>query len=1027
MKALLLIHVLGAALQPGLAVAEPGALAQAAALRREGASLVGRGLYSQAAEPYRKASALRAGDLSLLKDLMWVLWRAGDREGAIDAASRALRMKKDDLEALNLLAVAQFAAGHYREAFQSYLASDALAPDQVDVKRALATLYEKEKDYAHALVYCDVGLADRPDDAARHAQRAHLLFLLGRYEESEASWRSALETSPDDFEYSFQLARARYFEGRHEEAARAVGALLRDDPHHNPALEFLMQISIVNGRRDWVFPVLERVLQDGRPEDEARMLALAKMYDDERMLAQELRTLDRILSLNPINGAAVRARAEFMEAYGRPDQTIADYESLVRLNPTAAPEWQRLAEALYAAGRTRPALDAMATARELYPTDVPLLIAQSRFLDETGSPEAGQALLTRWLESNDETVLPVLLYHGLAARDDDPMLASPVHITTAAFRGQMKALHDAGFTPVTSAEAAAWFHGKGTLPASPVLITFDDARLDGFRPADPILEEFGLKATMFAPIANVEPGLPGFASWEELKAYQGTGRWEIAAHGDQGHTFIQKDARGRLARFLTNRMWLKAEGRLETADEWSRRVAADHESSKKKILERLGETPAAFAYPEGEYGQVEAPNLPDSGPRGLRLCADSYGVCFQQDGRGLNVRSMDPARATRVEPRRDWTGERLVLHIRDQSPFVLVRRTLLHRLAWSGKTHDAALLLEANRRAGVSEWILIADEARIRYAAGDLEAALRLAQHALELEPGAENRELFAEVSRKAPLQWKPEFVYDNDNRGRNNRVFRQTLGPWSALGLDEVSHFHASYSEPGVPTVTDDGGGFELTRVVTQDQEAGLRLEGHILGAGAPDTFSILGTLRSRWTDSFETSAQVGHEPYMYARALLAGVRERLISVSAASGRADALQLSARLRLASLTDGNERYTGAAAVSEPVPGLHGLRAIAQFATDGVKEFSANYYSPFHLRTYSAGVDYTDKPLPWLTTSLRYLPGYAEEGGAPSSFAQELDAYASVQRDALSLRPSISYTRTPTYRSTSYGLGLDYRF
>ena len=986
-----------------------------------------QGLYTQAVEPYRKAAAIRVGDRALLKDLMWVLWRAGDREGAIDAATRALSMKKDDLEALNLLAVAQFAAGHYGEAFQSYLASDALAPKQVDVKRALATLYERDKDYERALAYCDAGVADRPDDAARHAQRAHLLFLLGRYEESEASWRAALDWSPDDFEYAFQLARTLYFEGRREESALAVAGLLKHEPHHNPALEFLTQISIVNGRRDWVFPVLERILQDGRPEDEARMLTLAKLYEDEGMLAQQLRTLDRILALDPSNGAAVRARAEFLDAYGRPDQAIGDYERLLQLNPTAAPEWQRLAEALFANGQMQRGLDAMAKARELHPTDVPMLIAQSRFLDETGHEEAGRALLARWLESNEESVLPVLLYHGLAVRDDDPMLASPVHITTAAFRGQMKALRDAGFTPVTSAAAAAWFRGKSALPPRPVLITFDDARLDGFRPADPILKEFGLKATMFAPMSNVEPGLPGFASWDELKAYQATGRWEIAAHGDQGHTFVRKDADGRLARFLTNRMWLKAEGRLETTEEWARRVSADHDSSKKKILERLGEAPSAFAYPEGEYGQVEAPNLPDSGPRGLRLCAESYAVCFQQDGRGLNVRSMDPARAARVEPRRDWTGERLVRHIRDQSPFVLVRRTLLHRLAWAGKTHEAAVLLEANRRAEVSESILLADEALIRFAAGDPEAALRLAQRALELAPGPENRKVVAEVSRKAPLHWKPEFVYDNDNRGRNNRVFRQTLGPWSALGLEEVSHFHGSYSEPGVPTVADDGGGFTLTRPVIQDQEASVRLEGHILGAGAPDTFSILGTLRSRWTDSFETSAQVGHEPYMYARALLAGVRERLVSVSGVSGAADALQVSARLKLASLTDGNARYTGSAAISQAVTDLRGLRAVAQFATDGVRNVSPNYYSPIHLRTYSAGLDYTGKPLPWLTASLRYLPGYAEEGGAPSSFAQEADAYASFQRGALSLKPSISYSRTPTYRSTSYGLGLDYRF
>ncbi|HEX4046981.1 MAG TPA: tetratricopeptide repeat protein [Elusimicrobiota bacterium] len=1015
---------------PGLALPPAALRRQAAALRRQGASLMRLGLYREAAEPYRKAAALGGDDPALLEDLMWALWRADDRAGAIDAASRVLEKKKDDLEALNLLASAQLAAGLYADAMKSFLASDALKPGQPNVEEALATLYEKDRDYPEALKRCEAGLADRPDSPARAAQRGRLLFLLGRYDEAASAWARALELTPGDFDDAFQLARSRYFSGRHEEAARAVAGLLKDDPHRNAALEFLTDIAVVNDRRDWAIPALERVLQDGRPDDELRMLALAKLYGEQDLPDQDLSTLDRVIALDPSGGAALRDRAEFLETHGRPARAAADDKRLLGLNPSSPLEWRELAENLSTAGRTRAALRAIARARELNPTDPSLLLAQSRMLNDDGQEEAGRALLESWLRDNsgDETVLPVLLYHGLAERDDDPMLASPVHSTTAAFRAQMKALRDAGFTAVTSAQAAAWFHGKGALPARPVLIALDDARLDGFRPADPILKEFGLKATMFAPLSNVEPGLPGFATWDELKAFQATGRWEIEAHGDLGHTYIRKDAQGRLARFLTNRMWLPGEGRLETAREWERRVAEDDESSKSKIREHLGETPVAFAYPEGEYGQMEAPNVLGSAPLGLRLCAASYEVCFQQDGPGLNVRSMDPARAVRVEPGRDWTGDRLVRHIRDESPYVLVRRALLRQLAWDGKTREAEALLEANRRDGVSEPVLLADEARIRYAAGDRAAALRLAQRALQLAPGAENEQLVAEMRREEPpLEWRPEFVYENDSQGRNNRVFRQTLGPWSALDLDEAVHFHGSYTEPGAPTVSDDGAGFALSRDVSLNQNASVRLEGHFLGAGAPDTFTIMGTLRSRWTDALETVAEIGHEPYMYARALMAGVRERLVSGSGVWGDPDALQVSGRLKLGSLTDGNDRYTGEAEAARPVPGIPGLKGVVQFAMDGIRFVSPNYYSPLHLRTYSAGLDYTGKPLPWLSASARYLPGLAEEGGVSTGFSQELDAYASAARGAFSVRPSISYTRTPSYRSTSYGIGLGWTF
>jgi tetratricopeptide (TPR) repeat protein len=1005
----------------------PSPTRQAAALRRQGTALLRQGHYQEAADPYRKAALLRSADPALLKDLMWTLWRAHDLDGAIEAASRALLKKKDDLEALNLRALAQLTAGRAEDAFVSYIDLDARMPGQAHVQRALAILYERYKDYPKALAYAAAALAEKPENAILHAQQARLLFLLGRVEEAAASWRNAVDLSPDSVEYRFQLARVRYALGEHDAAARAATELVAVRPRYGPALEFLFQIAVVNNRLDWAVPVFERILDEGRPEDEALVLMLAKLYETMGRPDDVLRTLDRALLLNPENGAAVRAKADFMDNFGTPAQTVAAYERLLQLNETSAPSWERYAEALRTDGQPQRALAAMIEARSLDPNNPELLIGHSRIMYEAGQEEASRTMLTRWLDSNEEKVLPVLLYHGLAARDDDPMLAALVHIPVAAFRGHMKALHDAGFTPVTAAQAAAWYHGQGGLPPRPVLITFDDARLDSFRNADPILREFGLKATMFAPLSNVEPDLPGFSSWEELKEFQSSGRWEIQAHGDMGHTFIKKDADGRTARFLTNRLWLKAEERLETETEWAKRVTVDHESSKSKILSHLGETPVAFAFPEGEYGQVEAPNLPNSAPLGLDLCRKSYAVCFQQSPRGLNVRSMDPARAVRVEPRRDWTGERLVRLIRDQTPFVRMRRTMLLRAAWSGKTHEALRLLEENRRAGVSEALLLSDEAHIRSAAGDRAAALRLAQRALELEPSEENKKFVAELGAAPRREWHPEFVYSDDNQGRVNRVFRQTLGPWCALGgLATPSHFHGSYSERGVETVSDDGAGVEWSRLALPDHETGVRLEGHFLGASAVNTFTALGSVRSRWTDTLQTAVEAGHEPYMNARALLAGVRERMISVSGVHGATDAVQVSARGKLASLTDGNARYTAAASVSAPV-GFEGLRVVGQFLTDGIRNVSANYYSPLHLRTYSAGVSYTDKPLPWLTTSLTYLPGIADEGGSTQSFSQEVDAYASLQRGDFTLRPSISFSRTPVYRSTSYGGGLGWKF
>ncbi|MBI2386863.1 MAG: polysaccharide deacetylase family protein [Elusimicrobia bacterium] len=997
----------------------------ASALRREGASLSRQARYERAAEPLTRAAELLGSDPLMEKDAMWALWRAGDREGALRAAARARARDPKDMEAADMLALLQHSTGRAREALESYLAADALAPGRLSVQGALASLYERNRDYERALERNGRALALAPRDAPRHAQRGRLLALLDRRPEAEASWSRAAELAPGDDSYRFELARARYFAGRREEAARDLRDLLARRPRDGRALDLLIQIAVVNRRLDWALPSLERRISDEQPQDEPRRLELAGLYGAAGRPDEMIRVLDRSLTLDPDDGDALRAKAEALVAAGRAEEAAPLFARLVERNPASAPARRSLAQALHAAGRSGSALAASREARALDPRDPYLLIEHSRLLHENGERKAARALLEGWLASNREEVLPVLLYHGLATRASDPMLASPVHIGEAAFRAQMKALRGAGFTAVTSAEAAAWFQRRAGLPPRPVLITFDDARLDSLRVADPVLRELGLKATMFAPLINVEANLPGYAAWDDLAAYGGSGRWELAAHGDRAHGTVEKDARGRRGLFLTNRRWLASERRLETEEEWARRARADHASSKRKLLERLGSEPRAFAYPEGDYGQ-HAPNLADAAPLTLKLCRDSYEVCFTQDSRGINARSVDPARATRLEPRGDWTGERLVRHLRDQSPVVQARRVLLRQLSWDGQESAARRLLEENRRAGASEPVLLHDEARVLLAVGDRDGALRLAQRALALEASGENERLVAELERASAVRWTGEFAWFDDDQGRENLEARQSLGPWPRFGVENVTHFHSTHREPGVSRVTGNGAGVALARAFGAHR-AGLRLEGRALNAGAPDALTAIASLRSRWSDSLATALEGGRQPYQNARSLLAGVRENLVSLAVSWEREDALSLGARLRLADLTDGNRRATGSASASHPAPLVPGLRAVARVSTDAVERLSPDYYSPMGLRTISAGLSWSGRALPWLTARASCLPGYAREAGAAGSFVHELDASLDARWGRWGLLPWVSHARTPTYRSTTFGAALEHRF
>ena len=110
------------------------------------------------------------------------------------------------------------------------------------------------------------------------------------------------------------------------------------------------------------------------------------------------------------------------------------------------------------------------------------------------------------------------------------------------------------------------------LPPRPILITFDDGRLDSYRGADPVLEQYGFRATMFVITEPVERGNPFYLRWNELPKMRDSGRWDLQEHAGARHKIVRIDAAGTHGAFFANRMC--ADGNLETFAAYERRVRA---------------------------------------------------------------------------------------------------------------------------------------------------------------------------------------------------------------------------------------------------------------------------------------------------------------------------------------------------------------------------------------------------------------------------------------------------------------------
>ncbi|MCK9479369.1 MAG: polysaccharide deacetylase family protein [Firmicutes bacterium] len=132
---------------------------------------------------------------------------------------------------------------------------------------------------------------------------------------------------------------------------------------------------------------------------------------------------------------------------------------------------------------------------------------------------------------NEEVKVPVLLYHNIMEKTDgeNPL----VTITPRVFREHMTALKNAGFEAITFDDFYNYAYNEAALPKKPIIISFDDGYESNYRYTYPILQELGIKATIFIVTETVGAidgvNYPHF-TWDEAKEMTESGLIDIQSH-----------------------------------------------------------------------------------------------------------------------------------------------------------------------------------------------------------------------------------------------------------------------------------------------------------------------------------------------------------------------------------------------------------------------------------------------------------------------------------------------------------------
>lgn len=193
-------------------------------------------------------------------------------------------------------------------------------------------------------------------------------------------------------------------------------------------------------------------------------------------------------------------------------------------------------------------------------------------------------------------LLPVLMYHHFTEISHEG-----TEVSEARFREQVSAMSGAGYHAVTVPQLIDYVKNGTPLPEKPVLITMDDGYTSNLTIAAPILEEYGMCATVF--VIGINEGEEAYVHsgepfWQERFSYEEAAPWvEKGVIDVQSHTFDMHQLAS--YGFSGRDGVLRMEG--ESGADYRKALLADAEACRERRKGKVDGELYALAYPFGYY------------------------------------------------------------------------------------------------------------------------------------------------------------------------------------------------------------------------------------------------------------------------------------------------------------------------------------------------------------------------------------------------------------------------------------------
>lgn len=774
------------------------------AYRRGRAGVLFRlGHYDEAVYEWKQLAAQDPPDDKSILNLGWAAWSRKDFDAAVAYGRRLLSLFPESPSYLRFMASIDLEVNNPGESLE--LAQKALSVDPKDEDLRLIkakALFQLEHD-DEAIALLKQLLAEYPDQAKLKFNMADFLAAMGRVQEALKYFDELVEEDPGNFVYHRERAQARYDAQRFDEAVAEWKEMTRRYPVDPTAFEALL--ADAENRQDWADALAwTRQLAGAKPLSAFDWYRLSKVYEALNLPPEALAAARKAMETDPTLLGATFHTAELLDQEQRWPESRRIYEQALSENSNSTRALFSLAHVYEAEGDLPHAVKIFDTIKKKFfaEQDTPpyIVMYQARLIADEGHVERAYRILRR-LERRGVRAMPAILYHGISLTDRSDV------VSQALFREQMKALAAKGYTAVTVPEYIDYLKGRGRLPDKPILITFDDGRIDAFQNGDPVLKETGMRATMFLIFGAKRTRF--HAGIGQLRQYHDTGRWAMEVHAGHSHVLAPIDNQGHSGHYLTNRLWLPKAQRLETTEEMEQRLDADYKQAKERLLESFPETKRfAFAFPFGDYGQDDWSNEPDAPAINQRMMEKYFDAAFVEDQYGFNVDSAKRWELSRFEVPKDMSGSGLIKHLDLDNPANQVRMLEAEMWMRTGQPKRALPIYDALSSGGVDEPELVSERGVAYERAGNSWMGHELYAQATQADPV---NPYYHVLSAQNEANRQPHFDTSgdrlSDSAGRINSLALGKVmadagpaefGGWAGLGRYEETNFSAVSAKTG-------------------------------------------------------------------------------------------------------------------------------------------------------------------------------------------------------------------------------------